>query len=51
MPLLGMAGRAPYRADFAPETIGQTVYFALRWINTHGETGPWSEVFSAVVPS
>ena len=51
MPLLAMEGRAPYRADFAPADIGQTVWLALRWVNTRGQAGPWSEIFSAVVPS
>lgn len=51
MPLLVIETRPRYRADFAPTEVGKTVYFALRWINTRGEHGPWSEVYSAVVPS
>jgi hypothetical protein len=29
---------------------GKTVYFALRWENTRGEKGPWSEIMSAIIP-
>jgi len=28
---------------------GKTAYYALRWENTRGETGPWSDVVSATI--
>ena len=43
--------RTPYRADYEITDIGKTVYFALRWLSTRGDPGPWSAFFSAVVPS
>lgn len=48
---VAMETRSPYRADYDVADIGKTVYFALRWLNTRGEPGPWSEFFTAVVPS
>lgn len=51
MPLLAVETRMPYRADFDPDDIGKTVYFALRWQNTRGQQGPWSQVYSAMVPA
>jgi hypothetical protein len=51
MSLLAIETRMPYRADFDPEDVGKVVYFALRWINTRGQAGPWSQIYNAVVPS
>lgn len=50
MAFLAMETRAPYRADFEAMDIGKTVYFALRWVNTRGQPGPWSQIFNAVIP-
>lgn len=51
MTFLAIETRPPYRADFDAADVGKTVYFALRWMNNRGETGPWSQIFSAVIPS
>lgn len=50
MAFLASDSRAPYRADFDASDIAKTVYFALRWVNTRHEPGPWSAIFSAVIP-
>jgi hypothetical protein len=40
----------PFRLAFEEYERGKTVFFALRWVNTKGETGPWSELHSAIIP-
>jgi hypothetical protein len=40
----------PFTFDFDENERGQTVYFCLRWENTRGQKGPWSEIVSAIVP-
>jgi hypothetical protein len=42
--------RSPFRISFENDQRGKTVYFALRWENTRGERGPWSEIMSAIIP-
>jgi hypothetical protein len=42
--------RTPLRLTFEGPERGQTVYFALRWENTRGEKGPWTEILSAIIP-
>ncbi|MDR1198908.1 MAG: hypothetical protein LBK94_07870 [Prevotellaceae bacterium] len=40
----------PFTLEFDENERGRTVYFALRWENTRGEKGPWSEIMSAIIP-
>jgi hypothetical protein len=46
---LGTATRSPFLAQFTGAQAGQTVYYWLRWVNTRGEKGPWSEPVSATI--
>jgi hypothetical protein len=41
---------SPFTLSFENDQRGKTVYFALRWENTRGEKGPWSEIESAIIP-
>jgi hypothetical protein len=41
---------SPFTLSFENDQRGKTVYFALRWENTRGEKGPWSEIQSAIIP-
>ena len=45
-----MASRTPHTIQFTEEDRGKTVYIALRWQNERGNTGPWSDIKSTVVP-
>jgi len=45
-----MASRTPHTLQFAEEERGGTVYIALRWQNERGNTGPWSDIKSTVIP-
>ncbi|QOJ15579.1 MAG: hypothetical protein HRU75_13430 [Planctomycetia bacterium] len=46
---LSVNARGTLQADFTTAEAGQTAYYALRWLSTRGETGPWSEVAAATV--
>ena len=41
---------SPFTLSFEHDQRGRTLYFALRWENTRGEKGPWSEIQSAIIP-
>jgi hypothetical protein len=41
---------SPFVLQFENDQRGRTIYFALRWENTRGEKGPWSEIQSAIIP-
>jgi len=45
-----MASRTPHTLQFTEEERGRTVYIALRWQNERGNTGPWSDIKSTVIP-
>jgi hypothetical protein len=34
----------PYLMVHEGADVGKTAYYALRWENTRGESGPWSNV-------
>jgi len=40
----------PFRLEFDIDQCGQHVYFTLRWENTRGEKGPWSPIYTTVIP-
>jgi hypothetical protein len=42
--------KTPAKLVFTGEQRGKTVYFALRWENNVGEKGPWSDIYSAIIP-
>ena len=42
--------KTPYTFTFENNERGERVYFALRWENTRGEKGHWSEIYEAVIP-
>jgi hypothetical protein len=42
--------RTPAQLVFHGEQRGRTLYFALRWENTRGEKGPWSEIYGTIIP-
>lgn len=46
---LGTATRAHHDTEFPLEARGKSAVYMLRWINTRGVPGPWSEAASATV--
>ena len=41
---------SPLTLSFEGHDRGKTLYYALRWENTRGEKGPWSEIKSVIIP-
>jgi len=44
---LGVDRRASYTRDYAGAQGGKAAHDMLRWVNSRGETGPWSEAATA----
>jgi hypothetical protein len=42
--------RTPFALEFDESDRGKSVWFCLRWENTKGEKGPWSEIVMAIIP-
>ena len=42
--------RSPYTFQFDLADAGKRFYCCLRWENTTGQKGPWSEIQSAIIP-
>ncbi|MDR0753942.1 MAG: hypothetical protein LBF04_00965 [Prevotellaceae bacterium] len=47
---VNFASRSPLIIDYAQTEVGKTVYYRFRWVNTRNQPGPWSELYSAVIP-
>jgi hypothetical protein len=43
--------KTPYADKHDPADAGKNVYSLLRWQNTKGETGPWSDVITVKLPA
>ena len=48
-PWVALDSATPYLMVHDAANAGKTAYYALRWENTRGETGPWSDVVSATI--
>lgn len=46
---LGMDTRTPYTAEYDGADAGKIAHYMLRWVNTRGEQGPWSQTVSATI--
>lgn len=46
---LSLSSRGNLQAGFTAADAGKTAYYALRWVSTRGEKGPWSEPCAATV--
>jgi hypothetical protein len=42
--------RTPLKITFSGNDRGKTLYFALRWENTRGVKGLWTEIISTIIP-
>lgn len=50
MHLQGIDKSTPYLMEFESADAGKTAWWALRWVNTRGEHGPWSATVSGTIP-
>ncbi|MDR0422226.1 MAG: hypothetical protein LBH72_04345 [Proteiniphilum sp.] len=48
--LVTQASHSPFLLTYGEEKSGLRVYYRVRWVNTRGVPGPWSEIISAVIP-
>lgn len=46
---LAMETRSPYIHNFKDSDAGKIAYYRLRWVNTRGKPGPWSDTFNAII--
>lgn len=46
---VAMDTATPYVLDHAGADAGKTAHYILRWVNTRGEKGPWSETVAATI--
>jgi hypothetical protein len=46
---LSLNSRGALRAGYTTADAGKTACYALRWVSTRGDKGPWSEVCAARV--
>ena len=46
---LSVDTRTPYTTVYPGADGGKTAHYMLRWVNTNGEKGPWSETASATI--
>lgn len=46
---LAVDTRSPYTRDYPGSEGGKQAHYMLRWGNTRGETGPWSETATATI--
>ncbi|MDR2120512.1 MAG: hypothetical protein LBP64_06525 [Tannerella sp.] len=42
--------RTPFKLGFRGDERGHTVWFSLRWLSRRGKGGPWSQIYSAIIP-
>jgi hypothetical protein len=46
---LDESSRSPYVVQYTGADAGKTAYYMMRWVNSRGERGPWSETVSATI--
>jgi hypothetical protein len=46
---LALDTRSPYVAEYDGADAAKIAYYMLRWVNTRGERGPWSQTVSGTI--
>jgi hypothetical protein len=47
---VNFSSRTPMLIEYPQSERGQMVYYRIRWMSTRNEPGPWSEIYSAIIP-
>jgi hypothetical protein len=47
--LVAQVPHSPCTLNYLPEQSGLRAYYRVRWVNTRGVPGPWSETVSAII--
>jgi hypothetical protein len=47
--LVAVAKKSTVRVEFEGADAGKNAYYMVRWVNSRGEKGPWSDTSSATV--
>ena len=42
--------KTPITLYFDGKERGKTIYLSMRWVNTRGKTGPWSQIHQTIIP-
>jgi hypothetical protein len=50
LPEYELSSRLHFRLTFDNNDRGRILYYALRWRNTRGQAGPWSNIHNAIIP-
>jgi hypothetical protein len=48
--LVVQAPHSPHALNYSEAESGLRVYYRVRWVNTRGVPGPWSETQNAIIP-
>jgi hypothetical protein len=49
MRFLGEPSRSPYELKYAAEDAGKIAWYLLRWVDTSGRPGGWSDPAEAMI--
>jgi hypothetical protein len=50
LPIVGTGYSSPYTKGFHRSQRGQMVHIAARWVSNLGEPGPWSKIYTVMIP-
>ena len=49
MPMIGMSLKSARLVEYTSANRGKFVWYVARWVNSHEENGPWSEMVGALI--
>src|SRR5438477_78665 len=49
MSFVGVQTRTRFTVELTPADAGKAAFYRMRWVNSRGEKGPWSEAVCATI--